>query len=186
MNKPKHECEKGEEFIFRNGSTACDIEELLQRLKEISDDEFYSHVTFYKNDFANWIRDVLKNKELAARIYVEKERKEIINVLENYLNGDKKKLKREVKEKKEEKESKEKREKRTEEKLRIKESKNKEFKQEKEIGNRDREKEIDILGRYSYSKIVRELLLKEYFFGLISGFLVAFIVYVILKMIQLI
>lgn len=41
---------------------------LADALETISNDSFNHHVTSQKNDFANWIRDVIKDEELANSV----------------------------------------------------------------------------------------------------------------------
>lgn len=74
-----------ERFYFNNGLIASNLRELYNILSIISDDVFYYHVNSEKNDFANWIRDVLKNYGLADKIYGLKTRSEILSVLKDGL-----------------------------------------------------------------------------------------------------
>ncbi|MEM4710805.1 MAG: DUF5752 family protein, partial [Candidatus Woesearchaeota archaeon] len=70
---------------FNNGLIASNLRELYNILSIISDDVFYYHVNSEKNDFANWIRDILKNYGLADKIYGLKTRSEILSVLKDGL-----------------------------------------------------------------------------------------------------
>ncbi len=78
VNQPAPE---GEEFVLVSGEQVSTIEELLEFLRQISDDEFKQHVTNDRNDFANWIRDVHEKKELAEKVENCESRKEMIDVL---------------------------------------------------------------------------------------------------------
>jgi len=44
------------------------LKELAVALKDINDDVFRYHVNRDKNDFENWIRDIIQDKELAREI----------------------------------------------------------------------------------------------------------------------
>ncbi len=55
-------------FHFRDGTDVEDLEGLKQKIERISYDEFYNHVNEEKNDFANWIGDVLQQRELAEKL----------------------------------------------------------------------------------------------------------------------
>ena len=56
-----------EEYIFRcyGGMTFRDLKELAAGLATMSDDVFDHHVNQEKNDFYNWVRDVIEDIELA-------------------------------------------------------------------------------------------------------------------------
>ncbi|MBM3200110.1 hypothetical protein FJZ53_04165 [Candidatus Woesearchaeota archaeon] len=55
-------------FQLADGRTLKDLRELLWALESMSDSTFISHVNSEKNDFANWIKGVMKDEFLAARI----------------------------------------------------------------------------------------------------------------------
>ena len=55
-------------FYLNNGKKLKNIAELMESLKDMSQDLFSFHVNEQNNDFANWIRDVFGAKELARRI----------------------------------------------------------------------------------------------------------------------
>lgn len=54
-------------FFTHKGPTLHSIHELANELETMSDESFSYHTTG-KNDFSNWVRDVLKDTELAAEI----------------------------------------------------------------------------------------------------------------------
>ncbi|MBT4540228.1 hypothetical protein HOC35_01825 [Candidatus Woesearchaeota archaeon] len=58
------------DFCFKliNGGELDNLDGLLQSLKEMDDETFYHHVTSNKSDFANWVKDVLKDEELAEEM----------------------------------------------------------------------------------------------------------------------
>jgi len=55
-------------FYLNNGKKLKNIAELMESLKDMSQDLFSFHVNKQNNDFANWIRDIFGAKELARRI----------------------------------------------------------------------------------------------------------------------
>ena len=55
-------------FYCADGSVLHNISELRQKLKTITPQAFYHHVSQSKNDFYNWIRDVFQDYELANDI----------------------------------------------------------------------------------------------------------------------
>ena len=59
-----------EEHIFwcYDGTTFRDMKELAEGLAAISDDVFAHHVNSEKNDFCNWVRDVIEDDELASEL----------------------------------------------------------------------------------------------------------------------
>ncbi len=70
--KPKEQAEKllakvPEEYVFWccDGSIYRDMKELAEGLAAMSDDIFARHANSEKNDFSNWLRDVIKDEKLA-------------------------------------------------------------------------------------------------------------------------
>ncbi|MDD5087074.1 MAG: hypothetical protein PHV16_04965, partial [Candidatus Nanoarchaeia archaeon] len=57
-NAPEENC-----FILCNGQQVKNVKELADALEVLDDDVFNHHVTFDRNDFANWIKDVFKDEE---------------------------------------------------------------------------------------------------------------------------
>jgi len=53
-------------FWCKNGMTFASLEELAKGLRKISKDAFVYHVNKDKNDFANWIYDVIGDTSLAT------------------------------------------------------------------------------------------------------------------------
>jgi hypothetical protein len=56
------------EYVFwcNNGSTFSDLEELAAGLRAMSDETYTYHCNLDKQDFANWVRDVVEDEILAA------------------------------------------------------------------------------------------------------------------------
>jgi len=53
-------------FYFVDGRTAWNLEDLLNAIANITDDTFAHHCTPDKNDFANWVADVIGDQKLAG------------------------------------------------------------------------------------------------------------------------
>lgn len=56
---------KSLEFHLSNGNVLKTLEDIYRALYTMSNEEYHRHVTAAKNDFAVWIRDCLKDPELA-------------------------------------------------------------------------------------------------------------------------
>ena len=52
-------------FFLIDGSTIASLQELVNVFDGMNDDIYYYHVTADRNDFANWVREVLKMEKLA-------------------------------------------------------------------------------------------------------------------------
>jgi hypothetical protein len=55
-------------FMLQDGRVIKNLPELQTAFEEMSDETFRHHVNSRKNDFANWVRDVLGDRELAAEL----------------------------------------------------------------------------------------------------------------------
>ncbi len=69
------------QFHFADGTAAKDLQELKAKIESIAYDEFYRHVNAEKNDFANWVRHVLRNEALARRLNAVKSIVETVELL---------------------------------------------------------------------------------------------------------
>lgn len=73
-------------FVVVDGSALKSLKELAEALDSMSDDVFYYHVTKEKNDFANWVRDVFNEAELAEKLFNAKTKeKHEIEILKQLL-----------------------------------------------------------------------------------------------------
>lgn len=52
-------------FYCRDGRVFADLRELAEGLKAMSDETFTYHSNLQKQDFSNWVRDVIGDEELA-------------------------------------------------------------------------------------------------------------------------
>lgn len=62
-------------FVLCNGAKLKDIHELAMSMDHLDEKEFAFHVNEEKNDFANWIRDVFEDQELAEQLVKAKDMK---------------------------------------------------------------------------------------------------------------
>ena len=61
-------------FVLLNGPKINNLYELAEALENIKETSFRHHVTGQKNDFSNWIRDVVGDSELAAKLFTTNNR----------------------------------------------------------------------------------------------------------------
>jgi len=75
-------------FILTGGRAIKDLKELSEVLKTLDQKTFEYHVNDSKNDFANWIRYVFRNKKLAETIEDLRysDLKSIIKIINRYVN----------------------------------------------------------------------------------------------------
>lgn len=73
-------------FHFCNGSNVKNIHELITVLRTIGDDVYQYHANIEKNDFSNWIKDVLGDEELASSLKM-KDREEAIKILRDRIEN---------------------------------------------------------------------------------------------------
>ena len=57
-------------FWCHDGSIFRDMKDLAEGLVAMSDEVFAYHVNPEKNDFSNWVRDVLKDEKLASDLAI--------------------------------------------------------------------------------------------------------------------
>jgi len=57
------------------------IRELISVIARMPDETFYHHVSYQRNDFANWIRDIYRQPEVANTILIMISRKELLDFL---------------------------------------------------------------------------------------------------------
>ena len=72
-------------FYLNNGTKLKNIAELMESLKYMDQDLFSFHVNKQNNDFANWIRDVFGEKELARRISLARYPTSMLKSIKKYI-----------------------------------------------------------------------------------------------------
>ena len=77
-------------FHVHTGSGLKNIYELSEALEIMDENAFSHHVNREKNDFANWIRDVIGDLKLAEEIVNYYERKRILKAVKSRIKKAKK------------------------------------------------------------------------------------------------
>lgn len=72
-------------FWVNDGPVVKNLRELINALKKITREQFDFHTKRDGNDFARWIRDVLRQGPLATKIRRIKTKEGLANAIENYL-----------------------------------------------------------------------------------------------------
>lgn len=78
-------------FWLRDGNSIKSIEELPQSLENMPQDIFAHHVNESKNDFANWVKEVFSDQELAEMILAAKNSIEMKHKVTAFLSNKQKK-----------------------------------------------------------------------------------------------
>ncbi|MBN1377226.1 hypothetical protein JW949_02735 [Candidatus Woesearchaeota archaeon] len=73
-----------DELLLKNGRLVRSLKELIDALKKIDENVFKYHVNRHKNDFAEWIEDVLEKEELANELRKTVFKEDIIKILEDH------------------------------------------------------------------------------------------------------
>jgi hypothetical protein len=73
-------------FYCQDGIYLSNLQELSDYLKKVKIEVYKNHVNTQKNDFANWIYDIIGDTELAEDIRKSKNRKELREVLRNRID----------------------------------------------------------------------------------------------------
>ena len=77
----------GKYFESKEGVIVKNVSELLDLLRITDEDVFKHHATENRNDFALWIKEVIGDKELAAKLNRSDSKKEMISILEDASAG---------------------------------------------------------------------------------------------------
>lgn len=75
-----------QQFHFRDGTSIASLDALKEKIETISYNDFYHHVNQSRNDFANWIRYVLKDENLADQLDKTTSIVETVEVINDYLH----------------------------------------------------------------------------------------------------
>jgi vacuolar-type H+-ATPase subunit I/STV1 len=68
-------------FWAHNGQQVRNLVQLKDALETMSNETFQYHVTSERNDFSNWVRDVIKDEMLAQKLAEVRSRGDMIKVL---------------------------------------------------------------------------------------------------------
>ena len=74
------------QFHFRDGTSVESLEQLKAKLESIGYQEFYHHVNPQKNDFASWIKHVLRDEHLADDLQKVSSIVETVEIIDDYLH----------------------------------------------------------------------------------------------------
>ena len=74
LTKVKRKIPEDKRFVLSNGQVIGSLKELALELDNLGDDVFYYHVDEERNDFSNWLKDVLKEMELAENLMDAREK----------------------------------------------------------------------------------------------------------------
>lgn len=90
MRKPKTRRElkntdQSKAFWLRNGQMIVNLKELLDVVSGITDADFEYHVNREKNDFVNWIENVLEEKDLSKKLVRYKSKLPFISILKYHI-----------------------------------------------------------------------------------------------------
>lgn len=72
-------------FYLKTGKKLLNVEQLAKELKTMEKDVFYHHVTDERNDFHNWIRDIVLDLELAEKMLNAKKPVDAVKVVEDRI-----------------------------------------------------------------------------------------------------
>lgn len=89
---PKHLAEIPPQFKFymSDGKVLSSLQELHQALQQISDNTYQYHANAQKNDFANWVGDIIKDPALAKKLKASKNRTQAIKEIAKKVKKHKK------------------------------------------------------------------------------------------------
>ena len=74
-------------FYLHNGIPIKNLAELIDQLVDMDRELFNYHVNPGNNDFANWIRDVFGEKELARRMKMSRSAQGMLKSITRYLES---------------------------------------------------------------------------------------------------
>ncbi|MBS3113916.1 hypothetical protein J4448_02345 [Candidatus Woesearchaeota archaeon] len=78
-------------FWVNNGPILKNLEELADALPDMNDETFNHHVNSEKNDFSNWVKDIIGDNKLANDLLSSRGRDSAVKKIRSRLNSLKKK-----------------------------------------------------------------------------------------------
>ena len=78
-------------FWVNNGPILKNLGELANALPEMNDETFHHHVNAEKNDFSNWVKNVIGDEKLANDLLSSKSKESVLKKINNRMNSLKKK-----------------------------------------------------------------------------------------------
>ena len=64
------QCSNDKAFVVCSGVEINSLQELLQFIKDSSEDDFLFHSNAHRCDFSNWVWDVMQDRVLATDLFV--------------------------------------------------------------------------------------------------------------------
>ncbi len=68
MSKLDQIVDQGSAFFLQNGKVLNSVRELYDEIHSMPEAVYFHHVTAERNDFSNWVKDVIEDKSLADKI----------------------------------------------------------------------------------------------------------------------
>lgn len=81
------EAPSGQRFFIFEGPSLKSLQDLNYYLTTMTDRQINHHISEERNDFASWVRDVLKQNKLASDFEKTRSREEMLKVLNSFLNS---------------------------------------------------------------------------------------------------
>ena len=75
----------GSYFKLHMGTELASLDELRDSLKSMNNTTFNHHVNEHKNDFASWVLDVIKDKELAKNLNRTQKKDETLKIVNSRI-----------------------------------------------------------------------------------------------------
>jgi len=72
-------------FYLKSGKKVLNLQQLSKELDRMEDEIFYHHVTAERNDFHNWIRDIVLDIGLAEKILNAKNQKDAKKIVDERI-----------------------------------------------------------------------------------------------------
>ena len=73
-------------FWCADGNVFKNLSELDKALNKIDENAFKHHVNKEKNDFSNWIRDIIQDETLAGKVIKARNKKSTINMVKKRVS----------------------------------------------------------------------------------------------------
>lgn len=90
MRRKSKELAPEQFFYSSDGKILKNVRDLVRALKKIDKDSFNHHVSDERNDFSNWINDIIRDRKLAERIRDVRNPKEMAKIIDDNQNEKKK------------------------------------------------------------------------------------------------
>jgi hypothetical protein len=68
MSKLENNVAQENAFFLQNGKVLNSVRELYDEIHKMPESVFFHHVTSERNDFSNWVKEVIGDKTLAGKI----------------------------------------------------------------------------------------------------------------------